>query len=126
MSEAENFISLSRLISNFTRFWCLNCFHIPLHRNVAKMQVKPIDIRLFIFQFTLYSTILSTHIYYQMISSTRTQMGTAYTLMKYIHFLHGCNYLLNICMDFYNRNRVWFIICSIYDFDLVVSLSNFS
>lgn len=122
MPETDSFLNIARWCSFYTRIWCLNCFHIPSTRNHTKIQMRSADKKIFIIQASVYVTILLTHNFYQLFSTSSNETNMAFTFMKYLHVMHTVVYIINIFTDIYNRNRIWFIICCIYDFDLVVSI----
>lgn len=121
----EEFLSLIFLIFRFTRILCFGNFTIPKNRNkMSKLRFKKRNIATTVFLICLIALIIST---YSRLKSNNNKLAGKIEkvsipnfLLKVVGSIGLVILALNLFIEIKYTPNIWFIICSLCDFDIVV------
>lgn len=127
MSTEESFFNLARTLCYATRFLGVNGFSFPPKRGVGmklynnRMSIAAVVVPLVVMFSLDVMRVIVSQTSDSIAPSLQSLTDSVKTLV--IVFLGRIQALINIFFDVKNRSKIWFIICSLCDYDIVVSIS---
>lgn len=121
----EAFLSLISLIFRITRIWCFGNFTIPKKRTKkSKLRFKKRNIAVTVFLICLIALILSTYSRLKnnnnKLSEKMKKVSIPAFLLNVVGLIGLVVLALNLFIEIKYTSNIWFIICSLCDFDIVV------